>query len=324
LKKEWKEKIKDEVEELNKRKAEFNQKKSDYEEIRDENIRLVEQVQREKDRLDSAVDNISKFLQEKLTKKDDPAAILSREIENINLQLAQIENAIKSKREKIQSISEKTDRMSLLYEILLLKNKIKEIEKIKDTDEFKKQEQIKDKTSKLVSDINKINEIIKACMKKEAEEKISSAKDAIDVFFRKITDNPAFQRLNIKIEVDPRTGGNFYIFEDQDGKRPIPILSQGDLNSLALSIFLGLAKTSEDSNPLGFILMDDPSQSLDSQQKVRFIETINELSKIKDIIISTMDTELHKLLKSRMTKVKTTYKFSNWEPKAGPEISIEK
>ena len=51
---------------------------------------------------------------------------------------------------------------------------------------------------------------------------------------------------------------------------------------------------------------------------------INELSNIKDIVISTMDTELHKLLKSRITKVKTTYKFSNWEPEAGPGISIEK
>ncbi|GAI61761.1 unnamed protein product, partial [marine sediment metagenome] len=38
-----------------------------------------------------------------------------------------------------------------------------------------------------------------------------------------------------------------------------PILSQGDLNSLALSIFLGLSKTSGDSHPLGFVLMDDPS-----------------------------------------------------------------
>jgi len=251
-----------------------------------------------------------------LTKKDDASAVLSKEIEKINLRLKEIENAIKGKREKIKYISEKTETINLLYEILLLKNKIEEIDQIKNTDEYQNQDKIKDEISRLVSDVEQITEKIKSCMKREAEEKIGLAKDAIDRFFRKITNNPAFKQLNVKIEEDPKTGGNYYIFEDQDGKRPIPILSQGDLNSLALSIFLGLAKTS-------FILMDDPSQSLDSQQKARLIEALNELTDVKNIIISTMDDKLQDLLKSQITKVKTIYKFSDWKPESGPKILKE-
>jgi DNA repair exonuclease SbcCD ATPase subunit len=160
-------------------------------------------------------------------------------------------------------------------------------------------------------------------MLKEAEEKIDAARSAVDYYFRKITNNPAFQTLNLKVEEDKKTGGNFYIFEDQDGKRPVPILSQGDLNSLALSIFLGLAKTSGDSHPLGFILMDDPSQSLDSQQKARLVEILNELSVLKNIGVSTVDTELQELLKDNITKIKTIYKFSEWAPDSGPKASKE-
>jgi DNA repair exonuclease SbcCD ATPase subunit len=199
--------------------------------------------------------------------------------------------------------------MNLLYDILLLKNKLEEINQIQRTDEYQTQEKIRTDVSNLVRDVEELSKIIKSCMLKEAEEKIDSARSAINYCFRKITNNPAFQTLNIKVVEDKKTGGNFYIFEDQDSKTPIPILSQGDLNSLALSIFLGLAKTSGDSHPLGFILMDDPSQSLDSQQKAHLIEILNELSDIKNITVSTMDTELQEFLKGGITKVKTIYKF---------------
>lgn len=323
LKKEWEEKILAKLDELNNQRESLEKTKNGFEKIKKEHERLLEEVGDEKKRLEKNIKNISTFFNKKLREKDDPATILFREIGKIDKRLNKIKEAIQDKRKRINYINEKTESINLLYEILLLKDKIKEIEKIKNTEEFQKQEKIKEDISNLVKDVNEISKIVRYCMQKEAEEKIESAKNAIDYFFRKITNNPAFQRLNVKVKVDARTGINYYIFEDQDGKRPIPILSQGDLNSLALSIFLGLAKTSEDSHPLGFILMDDPSQSLDSQQKARFIETLNELSKIKEIIVSTMDTELHSLLKNKITKMKNIYSFSNWEPKSGPVISKE-
>lgn len=323
LQKEWEEKIKAQVQELKKRQVELDKKKTNFERLKKEHVRLDEDTQREKERLKKEINNISEFLHKELGIRDDPAAILSIEIKSIDSRLKEIEDAIKSKRSTIDAILEKTDIMNLLYDILLLKNKLEEIDQIQKTDEYQAQEKIRTDVSNLVRDVEELSKIIKSCMLKDAEEKIDSARSAIDYYFRKITNNPAFQILNIRVEENKKTGGNFYIFEDQDSKRPIPILSQGDLNSLALSIFLGLAKTSGDSHPLGFILMDDPSQSLDSQQKARLVEIFNELSNIKNITVSTMDTELQKFLKDGITKVKTIYKFSDWAPDSGPRISME-
>ena len=323
LRKEWEDKIKTQVQELKKQKAELDIRKTDFERLKKEHARLDEDTQKEKERLKKAINSISEFLHKELGDGDDLAAILSIEIKNIDSRLKEIEDAIKSKRSTIDAISEKTDIMNLLYDILLLKNKLEETNKIQRTDEYQTQEKIRTDVSNLIRDVEELSKIIKSCMLKEAEEKIDSARTAIDYYFRKITNNPAFQTLNIKVEEDKRTGGNFYIFEDQDGKRPVPILSQGDLNSLALSIFLGLAKTSGDSHPLGFILMDDPSQSLDSKQKARLVEILNELSDIKNIALSTMDTELQEFLKDGITKVKTIYKFSDWAPDSGPKTSRE-
>ena len=323
LRKEREEKITAQVRKLEKQRAELDKRKTDFERLKKDLARLEEDTQREKEVLKEVVNNISEFLHKELTDKDDPAAILSGEIENIKSRLKEIEDAIKSKREKLHAISGRIDTMNLVYDILLLKNKLEEINQIQNTSEYQKQEEIKTNISNLVRDVEELSKIIKSCMLKEAEEKIDSARSAIDNYFRTITNNPAFQRLNIKVEEDKRTGGNFYIFEDQASKRPIPILSQGDLNSLALSIFLALAKTTEGSHSLGFTLMDDPSQSLDSQQKARLVGILNELSDIKNIIVSTMDTELQQLLKNSITKVKTVYKFSDWAPDSGPKISKE-
>ena len=104
---------------------------------------------------------------------------------------------------------------------------------------------------------------------------------------------------------------------------PIPILSQGDLNSLAISIFLGLSSTLKESNPISFVLMDDPSQSLDLKAKKNLAQVINSFCEEKDIIISTMDEEFKEILKNNITKAKTIYNFKEWSDNTGPKIFKE-
>ena len=66
--------------------------------------------------------------------------------------------------------------------------------------------------------------------------------------------------------------------------------------------------------------MDDPSQSLSEQQKKRFIEVLEEVSQSKNLLISTMDTELQNFLE-RLALKKTIYEFSKWTPDSGPSIN---
>jgi len=314
-------KIESKVQELKKQQEEIEKKKRNFRGLVEEYNRLDEDFKREKEKLGEKIQNISEFLDRELSDKDDPAVLLSKEITNIDSDLEDIEEAVKNKLAKMNAIDEKTRTIDLLYEILLLRNRIEEINQIQNTEEFKRQEEIRTEASSIVTDIEKTRDHIKHILRKEAEEKVDKARDSIDKYFRRITNNPAFQEFKIKVEEDKRTGGNFYIFEDQDGKRPIPVLSQGDLNSLALSIVLGLSIATEDSHTIGFILMDDPSQSLDMQQKARLVEIFNELNEVKDIIVSTMDNELQQSLKNNLTKVKTIYNFSGWKPDAGPWIT---
>ena len=83
-------------------------------------------------------------------------------------------------------------------------------------------------------------------------------------------------------------------------------------------MFLGLVKAY--SHAIGFIMMDDPSQSLGTAQKKRLAEVIDEVCEDRNLIVSTMDSELQKFLQTGLSKAKTIYEFSKWDPKAGPNV----
>ena len=291
--------------------------------LKDECKDLNDTIEGGKEKIDNLVNDISSSLNIEISGKEDPLTILTIELNEIEERLRDISNAIKNKRKKIDKISNKIKILDIVYQVILLQNKLEKIVEIEKTEEFKEQEDIRDAISDYVNNIDEIAKNLKKQLQKEAKEKVRSAKSKIDEYFKKITQNAGIKKIDLKVSENKTTGFNNYSFEDQNGNDPIPILSQGDLNSLAISIFLGLANALKDTSIIDFILMDDPSQSLDSKEKKNMIKVINEFCLDKDIIISTMDEEFRDLLKNNVTKAKTIYYFKEWSPISGPNISLE-
>ena len=318
LKKEWAEKIEEQVHDLNTRLSELGEKKAELEGRRDKHERLTKNVAESKAKLVDSVNRATEFLGRELTDRDDPAVLLGKVITEIDDHLKKTKDAIRDKREILNNIKESLNRLNLLYEVLEFEEKISGIQKIEDTKEYKEQNEIRDKVATLVKDVEVLDKNLRECLSEQAKNKMKAAAGAIDSYFRKIVENPAIQKLGVKIEEDTRTGGNSYTFHDQHGKELSPVLSQGDLNALALSMFLGLVKAY--SHPIGFIMMDDPSQSLGTPQKEHLVEVLDEVCEGRNLVISTMDTELQGFLQSGLTQAKTIYEFSKWEPKMGPNV----
>ena len=320
LKKKWTEEIEGQVRDLKTRRSELEKKKARLEGLKDEHVRLTNNVVEAKGQLEGSVKKAAEFLDRELTDQDDPAALLSEEIGKIDDRLKEIESAIKGKRDTLNKIYRLLNRLDLLYDVLELEEKISDIQRIEETEEYRNIEEILDKVGELVADVEILDKLVIECMREEAEDRMKDAKDAIDNYFQKIVGNPAIQKLIVGIEEDKKTGGNAYTFCDQNGKELNPVLSQGDLNCLALSMFLGLVRAY--SHPVGFIFMDDPSQSLGTHQKKRLVEVLDEVCQSgRNIVVATMDAELREFLETSLTKAKAVYEVCNWKPKSGPNIS---
>ncbi len=323
LEREWKEKFEQQVGEIQKQIENLQTQLKDIEDLHSECRKLKEGFENANKGVEEINKQIGKVLDREITLRDDSHTILKNELEGIKKELEKLEQAVKSKQKMLDGIAFSLEQMRLIVDILKLEEKKKSVEQIQQSSEYQRMEELKDQMAELIDDINNIEKAIKEASREEAQQKVTAAEEVIDNYFRRIANNPAVTKVRFSVSSDSKTDLNSYEFKDQNGKDLTPILSQGDLNAMALSIFLGMACSEGTNQPLGFVMLDDPSQSLGSDHKEKLVEVLDGVLKERMVILSSMDKELQDLVLSKITKAKTKYIFSDWTPERGPEVKKE-
>ncbi len=77
----------------------------------------------------------------------------------------------------------------------------------------------------------------------------------------------------------------------------LSVMSQGEQHSLALSLFLPRAATAD--SPFGFIVIDDPVQSMDPAKVNGLAEVLHELGEHRQVVVFTHDTRLQRAFTSQ-------------------------
>ncbi|WP_329218200.1 AAA family ATPase [Streptomyces sp. NBC_01485] len=72
----------------------------------------------------------------------------------------------------------------------------------------------------------------------------------------------------------------------------LSVMSQGEQHSLALSLFLPRAATAD--SPFGFIVIDDPVQSMDPTKVHGLAQVLNEIGRHRQLVVFTHDPRLQK------------------------------
>ncbi|MGW4197177.1 AAA family ATPase [Streptomyces sp. NPDC005004] len=75
------------------------------------------------------------------------------------------------------------------------------------------------------------------------------------------------------------------------------VMSQGELHSLALSLFLPRAATAD--SPFGFVVIDDPVQSMDPAKVDGLAQVLDELGRDRQVVVFTHDTRLPHAFRSQ-------------------------
>lgn len=323
LEKEWKEKFEKQVGEIQKQIEELQTQLKDIEDLHTKCRKLKEGVENANKVVGEINKQIGKVLGREITAKDDPHTILNNKLEGIKKELEKLEQAVKSKQEILDRIAFFLEQMQLIVDILNVEEKKRIVEQIEQLSEYQQMEKLKDRMAVLVDDVDKVKQAISEASHEDAQQKVSRAGEVIDNYFRRIANNPSVSKIEFSVSVDSRTALNSYEFKDQNNKDLTPILSQGDLNAMALSIFLGMACSEGTNQPFGFVILDDPSQSLGSNHKEKLVDVLDGVLKERMVILSSMDRELQDLVLSKITKAKTKYIFSDWTPKWGPDVKKE-
>lgn len=290
------------------------------EEIEKYDVQIVhlEDLMKSLSDLDKKITSTNEFLKEHKAKietalgyeikdTEDPFVVLENELGKLQKKLNNLERIIKEYNKKLNEIEDNLAKLDHILKVLILKAEIDDLIKIKETDEYKKVENYKSALEKFSSDVELISQAINTVLENTARAKLNAAKAKIVDIFKSLANRPDFS----EIEIDPE---NFEIMAIKNDEK-IPVLSifnVGDLNCVGLSIFLGLGATQELSHNLGFLILDDPSQSLDNTHKENLVNILNSILDDKQILVSTSESDLSDLIMNKIVRKKKHYKFAPW------------
>jgi DNA repair protein SbcC/Rad50 len=320
----WTEKLQGLVHEISSRINELNAERKNLHAIAESHGQVKQATEQIEETVTALRAQLAEALQRRLAVEDDAVAEVAKELQRLAGRLQEMARAIDDRQQQLDAIEHELARVRLTRNYLHVDAKRQVLAQLRHAETFQGLDSQRNKIGQFVEDVEAIKNAVAATARQEAEVKLAAAEQAIDGYFRALTRHAAVKRLTLAVSADKRTGRNAYQIGDQDGNDLTPVLSQGDLNALALAIFLGLAMAARDRSVFGCLLLDDPSQSLSTEHKKALAGLLNQVAQHKKLIVATMDAEFHEFLLASITKDKTAYRFGPWTPEGGPSIVVNR
>tara|TARA_B100001971_G_C18219772_1_gene556317 strand:- start:738 stop:1829 length:1092 start_codon:yes stop_codon:yes gene_type:complete len=272
--------------------------------------------------LEQHTENVEVIVQKyELTIRDgeDVIKLLNQEKTDVVNKRENLHASIQKMRDDVTTCETDCERLNKMVDLLKNKDRINHYSTIKEVDDYKAIERFENEAEQFSEDVEAVVDAIKSIRDEESGSVIENSKDIVKRIFNKISENPGITNIDMVLETS--RGRENFGFKDGNGKEILPIMGQGDMNTLALSIFTGLGEANIDSLPLKSIIFDDPSQSMGKHHKDKLAEVINDIAEKRQVIVSTMDNEFMELLKNKISMEQLTIDIEGWEPDCGPILN---
>jgi DNA repair exonuclease SbcCD ATPase subunit len=176
--------------------------------------------------------------------------------------------------------------------------------------------------------IETIAHAVQAVAGERARVALDAAHDRISAYYGDLCNHPYFDRLQIAVEEQRVMGtdrNNYVIraYASSDGQATLASsrLSTAQMNCAALSVYLALASGLEHN--LGFVLLDDPSQSLDAEHKRALARLLSQTSGDLQLLIATQDEEFGDMLRRQwLGDAATAYNLA-WSARSGTAAILD-
>jgi len=305
---------------LQARRQEMDKQHAALENAKAQKLALEKKVSGEKAGLSSNVEYIQKRIGKTILSTDDPVSVLNAEIASVEAAVSGLQQQVAEIHANLEGFNQAVHLLDRFLRIGRVQQEITKIGAISDCAAYKELKNIRSQCEQYAEDVQLLIEGLNNAVTAEAELRLVSVRKSISDTFLKITDRPDFPGLKVspegdgyKIELTSKMGAS---------RTAVPILNHADINCAAISIFLALAGSTQISHRLGFVILDDPSQSLDAGCKKNLCSVLADLCNSRQVIVATADDDL-KAEVDQMTKIKTSYTVNDWTPTGGPIIKSQ-
>ncbi|MDE3102493.1 MAG: hypothetical protein KGJ98_09675 [Chloroflexota bacterium] len=159
--------------------------------------------------------------------------------------------------------------------------------------------------STLQDSLEAISGAVTGVARSRARDAVDGSRESISRCYRALCNHPYFDGVRVDVQERSVQGmrRNSYAiraYATSDGRETLAStrLSTAQMNGVALSIYLAL--TTALAHDLGFVILDDPSQSLDAEHKAALVSILAAMAPRTQLLLATQDTELQKLLRREL------------------------
>ncbi|OYD15445.1 hypothetical protein CH330_05690 [candidate division WOR-3 bacterium JGI_Cruoil_03_51_56] len=261
---------------------------------------------------------IADALKVEISESQDPLTLLSKGMADLEDELEKVGKVVEQSNARLNSMEDGLADVRRINTILRIQRDMEELSKIKETNEYEQVAKARKSAHDFADLSESIYEAVQTVLQRNAKSRIASTRDAISSIFRELAQRSDFPDLRI----DPVS---YEVIAVRGDKSEIAqrFLNKGDINCAALSIFLALATSKDLSHNLGFMILDDPSQTLDSTHNERLAGVLDHVLGNRQLIIATSEENFAKELRNSLTKKKQVYFMRDWSDDTGPKVEIE-
>ncbi len=182
--------------------------------------------------------------------------------------------------------------------------------------------------SSLEDGIRTIADVVTANASTRARNEVDGAQAEISRLYKELCNHPYFDDIQISVESKVLSGveSNEYLIRTNsstDSRHTLASsrLSTAQMNCVALSVYLALA--SQLQHNLGFVILDDPSQNLDTEHKQALVNILSRKAPDLQVLIGTQDSELDELIVNSAAEDSFHRRRLTWSPKTGSAVVAE-
>ena len=312
---------------LNDEIADAKQRNSDLSAFQEERSAIEEALTARKEELEGYLDETWNGLGRK-GPQEKVLEIVKAEQLKVEGSLEKLRDANVRREEELQSLDDGADKIRILQRFLKAEADFQRVrEKASVTDEggSRALEEDKRKLQNLREEVEGIIKALSGLAAGRAQDALTKSGNDISRTYARLCNHPYFDGLKIEVSQKQVQGvdRNTYriiAYSSKDGKRTFASsrLSTAQMNCVALSAYLSLAKVL--SHHLGFMMMDDPSQNLDSEHKKALAAVIKELLPSVQVVIGTHDAEFDEFLRNELGKSGVAWFDLEWKPGEGTAL----
>ena len=291
---------------LRQRKKEIDQNLKQKQDAQERLLRLAEQDEGLKKKREGLGRNVSELRGQPLGPHESLELVLKGIGQEVKSELKKLEGLLEARGEAIQEFRKELEKFGVAGELHRERQRLARLDDLPNLPEYRALVELETKVEGHLALLSELGRGMKEEVEQAFREKFAALKEKVNELYRRLVGREDFPEIWIDVadwEVLAGAG--------DEGTGVTRVFNVGDMTAVALSLFLASAVRA--IHDAGFILLDDPTQSLDEEHETRLADILAELAGQRQVVVTSSRTSFLKALENAGTVKRQVIRLAAWD-----------